>query len=176
MRRRPRAPAPPPELFEDPEARETSCRVLSLVEFAARKARPPKSTRRFTASASRIEAARREMSGIAARQAWEEARPEHLVALFCWLHEEVYGVEPAEMRPAQWEFAAKGAQEMVRRHFAGDPAACVEFMRWVWKQEHEREQWRRDNRRDGRRVGWRLQFGDYLVTDWRVWKSRRQAR
>lgn len=107
---------------------------------------------------------------------WSAAHGGHLVALYEWLHAEVYGVATSELAVRrQRAVAASVAGAMVKREFAGDYGEAVRFMKWAWEREQEREEWRRANGRSGQRVGWRLQFGGALVTDWRLDEARRSA-
>lgn len=129
--------------------------------------------RAFRFSAQQIQRARIGMEARAMSGDWGDAAPSMLVALYEWLHREVYGVAPAELDGRAWAFATAAAKKLVATEFAGDMADVVDFMKWVWKREEGRERWRREHNRDGSRIGWRLQFfPGYLLTDYRISKSR----
>ncbi len=104
-------------------------------------------------------------------------RPKHLVALYARLHARVYGAEPQELADGKSFFAASSAAErLVRVEFAGTPDRALDFLRWTWRREADREKWRRQNPggSGGGRIGWKLQFaGRALVTDYRVEMARR---
>ncbi len=105
---------------------------------------------------------------------WAEARATTFVALWSLLFERTYGV-PAPLLPRERLFAARLAGAMLKREFDSDPAAMASFMRWAWKREKEREEWRRVHKRDGGSVGWRLMFGPNLLTDYKLAAARRSG-
>lgn len=107
---------------------------------------------------------------------WSDASPAVFVALYALLHERVYDVEPAELTPKERLHAAGAAARLLLHTFGGDKSKLAEFMRWTWMREAKTEKWRRDNIQPGRRIGWRLQFGQALVTDWRLDSSRRHSK
>lgn len=109
---------------------------------------------------------------------WDVAEPRHLVALYAWCHEQVYGVAPAELVGYAWAGAVSAALALVRNEFRGDVPSAVDFLRWVWARERERESWRRRNRPDGggSRIGWRLQFGRAMLTDYRIYLARKHKK
>jgi hypothetical protein len=104
---------------------------------------------------------------------WAGAKPVHIVAFYCALHEHVYGVEPEEVRGSVYLFAASAAERMLRTDFNLNVEDFIEFIRWVWIREEEREKWRRENGREGGRIGWRLMFSPNFLTDYRISKARR---
>lgn len=107
---------------------------------------------------------------------WSEMTPAMFVALYAWLHSEVYGVDPSAELAGKTGLAARGAaKRMVDEMFDGDRVAAVDFVRWSWRREKGREQWRRDNGQAGSRMGWRWQFGPALVNDYRVHLRRQRA-
>lgn len=117
------------------------------------------------------EKARAEVGVMLADGDFDDARPTHLVALYEWCHEQVYGVKPMELDHGEtWKHATFAAAKLVKEQFRGDMKATVEFVRWTWR----RERWREGKRREGDtisvgRIGWRLQFVQrHLVTDYRI--------
>jgi hypothetical protein len=141
---------------------------MTLGEFAAA---PLRKKKLYGADEARAEMEERAASGE-----WDGATGAHLVALYDKLHLAVYGVAGDLDRKSRM-FATSAATAMVKRDFQGDVAAAVQFMKWVWKREQEREEWRRANKRDGQRVGWRLQFCfGALVADYRVHNARQSER
>lgn len=104
-----------------------------------------------------------------AEDQWADAKPRDLVGLYLVLHEWCYGVEAAEVVGVSWNAAVSAAGKLVRDEFGDDPRRAVDFIRWVWKREKEREAWRRQNGQAGGRIGWRLQFcARTFVTDYRI--------
>lgn len=114
---------------------------------------------------------RKELRGMLAEDTLAKATPAHLVALYEYAHENVYGVRPAELSTrAVWRTAMFSAARLLREEFNGEASLCVDFIRWTWKREKAREHARRKgtNASIGR-IGWRLQFVTrHLVTDYRV--------
>lgn len=92
---------------------------------------------------------------------WDKAEPRHLVALYAYLHGQVYGVEPEELTkdPLAWLGCLSAATKLLREEFGDDPVAAVEWVRWVWVREK-----RGCNRRakvgetSDFRIGWRYMF------------------
>jgi hypothetical protein len=117
------------------------------------------------------EKSRKELAGMMLAGDYSKATATHLVALYEWCHEQIYGVRPAELSTrAAWKQVSFAASKLMKEQFKGDAVAVIDFIRWTWRREKGRE----DARRAGRnahigRVGWRLQFAmRYLVTDYRV--------
>ena len=102
---------------------------------------------------------------------WRDAQPQHLVALYGWLHGEVYGAEPLELKGEAWWGAGSAAGKLVREEFGGSVAAALDYVRWVWRRERARE--KKAAEQDARRIGWRLMFCmRHLLTDYRVANAR----
>lgn len=103
------------------------------------------------------------------------ATASHLVALYEWCHEQVYGARPSEMDAGDaWKLATFSAARLVKDEFNGDFQRAIEFVRWTWQREKAREQARRTGRNSSvGRIGWRLQFVTrHLVTDYRIDMAR----
>lgn len=92
-----------------------------------------------------------------------------LVALFCWAHNEIYGVSCTAEVARVFRGARSAADKLIRIEFQSDVEKAVEYMRWVWKREREREQWRRRNTGYGKVLTWRqvLMTGE-LVKEMRL--------
>lgn len=126
-----------------------------------------------------LKKARSEIADMRGRQSFESARPVHMVALYEWCHEQVYGVSPAELSTkATWRAAMFAASRLMKDEFRDDPIAFVDFIRWTWVREKQRERQRRaDPACATGRIGWRLQFvTKHLVTDYRISIAREGAR
>jgi hypothetical protein len=161
MSRAKREPAIPEEAKS---AKRLRVAAMSISEFAERAPR-----RRLYGE----EKSRAEMEGRAKSGDWDGATGAHLVCLYEFLHREVYGVPSDVVDRKTRMFAGAAADRLIARDFGADAGEAVRFMKWVWKRESEREEWRRANRRDGQRVGWRLQFCfASLVTDYRLHVAR----
>jgi len=171
MRRRRVPDAGQPELEFRPPPAPPSDREIAASASVRAFARKPKVRK----TRDRIEEARLEMERRAKSGDWEGATGLHLVLLYAWLHEEVYGVRTSELTPKWRGVAAQMADRLIAGEFAGDVGAAVDFMKWSWKREEGREKWRRENQKEGGRLGWRLQFGGVLVTDYRVDQARRSG-
>ena len=105
---------------------------------------------------------------------WSRALGRHFVALFDVLHRRVYGVD-AGLDSTDCFWAASMAKRLQDGTFGGDPGALVAFVKWTWERELSREKYRRENGRDGGQIGYRLQFGTRLVTDYRIAMERRKG-
>jgi hypothetical protein len=166
----PEAPIPPQPSAEDRPGR---ARALSTDVFAPPKAKAPRKPP--TTDRRRRQQYAEEAEDIRGRRAWAEMRPGHFVALYVACHERVYGAAPTELDVGRTHaLAVLAASRLLKQEFHEDPARMFDFLRWAWDREEAREKWRRDNRREGGRIGWRLQFGAALVTDYRVEASRRK--
>lgn len=108
---------------------------------------------------------------------WGDAQPREYVAAYALLHERVYGILPYELTPIARLRAAGLAKRLLDTHFDGDGDAMGRFILWAWKREKEREDWRRKNphRAGAGRIGWSLQFGGALLSDWVVEGQRKAA-
>ena len=112
---------------------------------------------------------RREIREMIGRKDFEGAKPSHLVALYEYCHEMVYGEAPLEIdSPTTWKMATYAAGRLVKKHFEGDAVSAVEFVRWTWVREKQRLSWRAKRGITSTRLGWRLQFRDDMVTDYRI--------
>lgn len=98
---------------------------------------------------------------------WANAAPRHFFALFEWLHREVYGIE-SFTTPTDRLGAVSAVASMLTKRFDDDPTEMARFVRWTWKREKSREDWRRENERDGGRITWRIQFSGSLYGEWRL--------
>ncbi len=100
---------------------------------------------------------------------WEKVDGETLVGLYGLIHRMVYQVLPLELEQTrELRAAAREASRVLRQHFNGDVAAMVEFVKWCWERERGRAEWATREKKDRKRMGWRLQFGDAFVTDYRA--------
>jgi hypothetical protein len=113
-----------------------------------------------------------EIVGMHARNDFHGAEPVHLVAIYLELHLRVYGVEALDCGSSEQPGAIAAAKHLMNAYFDGSGEAAVEFLRWTWTREAEREKWRKANLREGKRISWRLQFSAPIVTDYRVAQAR----
>ena len=113
-------------------------------------------------------------------QDWKDAQPKHLVALFVWLHENVYGVKPLEiLHGEEGRRLALGAvsacRALVKDEFGGHVRDVVVFMLWVWRREKSKQEWaaRTPGVQLGR-INARTQFaGRVLLTEFRLDRERK---
>ncbi len=125
--------------------------------------------------AAQMKRAADEIADMHKRGSFHGAEPIHLVAIYLELHIRVYGVEAVDLGPSERPGAIAAAASLVRTYFEGSGERAVEFVRWVWRREQDREKWRRENGRDGKRLSWRLQFSSALVADYRVALARKKS-
>ena len=84
--------------------------------------------------------------------------PRLWVALFCWLHEAVYGVECIDETRMSWGTASTRANAMLNEEFEGNEDEFMSYLRWVALEEERIEAWRRTNGKQGKRLNWRDLF------------------
>lgn len=157
-------------------AAEQTERILHLTAKDRKEALRRKKADDKARTARSIEKARLEIVAMLGDNDFEEAKPFHLVALYEWCHEKVYGVRPLELEK-QWLAAAHAASELAKTDFEGELAEVVEFIRWTWRREQQREARRAQSGQSMGRVGWRLQFVTrYLLTDYRIDQKRVRRR
>jgi hypothetical protein len=148
--------------FTDDEWRVHELAVESR-RLMAKVARKPK--RSTALSAMTIENARLKMEEMRRADDWSHASALHLVVLWEWLHEQVYGVRPS-MRAAEWRGACFAAGKLLKERFDGKPERMFEFLRWTWAEERRTLAWRRENHRTVTPLGWRLQFSERHCVKW----------
>lgn len=137
----------------------------------------PKRTRTVRSKQTALEVAERGAQSRASAGDWEGASGKDLVGLYAFCHRSVYGAPAGELaNVGQFRAASKAAAKMIRESFDGDVGAAVDFVRWTWLREREREEWAAENRRNRGRLGWRLAFSERIVTDYRVAMSRLRRR
>ena len=137
--------------------------------------------KRTGATKGQIDRWRKEMVVMRGSGNWEGAKPVHVVALYAHAHEQVYGVPPAELAGQEYMRAAAFASRLLKDSFSGDVDAMVGFVAWTWferaggKNERAMHAWRVREGRALYRVGWPLQFGGKLLTDWRLEQLHRKV-
>lgn len=117
---------------------------------------------------------------------WAGAEPRHLVALYAYLHGQVYGVAPDELTgdPLAWLGAVSAATKLLKDEF-GDGVTiwaslsdeqrtemvrrAVEWVRWVWVREQRGcDRRAKVGETSEFRIGWRYMFCRRgLVVDYR---------
>lgn len=113
--------------------------------------------------------AREAVRAMVTAKAFEGTSAVHLVALYEYCHELVYGEPPLELENNEvWKLATFAAARLVKKHFDGDTDAAMEFVRWTWQRERSRKAYRERKGIASTRLGWRLQFRDDMVTDYRI--------
>lgn len=107
---------------------------------------------------------------------WEEAEGLHFAALYADLHFRVYGAAATDLGPKERTYAARLADNMLEKDFAGNRRAFAMFVSWSWSREKGREEWRRTQNKSGGRISWRDQFGRRLLAEFRVEEARKAAK
>lgn len=152
---------------------EATTRVSDFLDHGKRK----RDMRPVPKRATPLEAAIADARSRADSGDWLSAPGMALVGLYSFCHEEVYGVTPIELdEKAALRVASRMASAMVKKYFGSDTDEAVEFIKWTWMREREREEWAAQNGKTRGRVGYRLQFSSALLTDYRVALSRKQRR
>lgn len=105
----------------------------------------------------------------------------NLAALHSICHAQVYGVRDEVFETKEFLPALSAAQRLVKDDFGGNVDEAIQFVRWVWRREQQREKARTDNGKGGSfRMGWRLVFGTSAaarstLTDYAVFLRRRRS-
>lgn len=107
------------------------------------------------------------------------ANERNLAALHSICHAQVYGVRDEVFETREFLPALSAAQRLVRDDFGGNVDEAIQFVRWVWRREQQREKKRIEDGKSGFRMGWRLVFGTSAnarstLTDYTVFMRRRQ--
>lgn len=108
-----------------------------------------------------------EVTAMRESKDWKGAKGKHLVALYVWLHTEIYGVEPAELLTKElYMQCCRAADLLLKNDFGGEMDRAVAFLSWTWARERSKE---KAGKQGTFRVGWRYQFASKaLLTDYRV--------
>lgn len=134
------------------------------------------STARISVGASRLENLVEVVGESIESGDWQSKSPALLVGLFCWAHTHVYGVSVIPELRRYYVSAVQAAKRLVENDFAGDFDKALEFVRWVWGRESDREEWRRKNTGFGSRITWRKVFVDKaFLVEWRLDISRKSG-
>lgn len=128
----------------------------------AEQAEPRKRSRRNASAFSRAVEGVKDRFVHDPKGDWTNLTPEALIGLYAHLHEVVYGVLPEELAD-EWYPAFSMAKKFFESN--KDRFPLPEFFRWVWSREKRR---RAANPESDFRIGWRYQFSQKLVTDFRV--------
>ena len=115
----------------------------------------------------------RETEEMMSSRVWDDCTARHLVALYDLMHRKTYGIEPAMTGSDRYR-ATLMAGSFVKRAFGGEIGKALEYLRWIWTREIEREKWRRENAREGGRISIGLLFSNRMLDDYRVAMARKR--
>lgn len=151
-------------------------RLLTGLESWAGKTRGgkvrEKKTRTKTLTASTFNRARAETSEMMASGEWEGCASRHLLALYDLMHKQVYGVEVTTTGHERHN-AVLRLGGFIKREFAGDHQASIDYFRWVWTREIQYAKWCREtNKLDARRMTIPLCTSGSMITDYRLMLAR----
>lgn len=132
---------------------------------SVKKAKPPKVPKRKF-----LERLSKTRNVITDKSSWSTLTASDFVYLYAVLHESVYGFTPVEVRD-QMKSATFAAARVLNQQFDGSRPAMVEFMRWCWTRE-KRSFATRPPENDFR-IGWRYQFCERVLTDYRIYLSKK---
>lgn len=168
----------PENLFSTDEEEEPVTAIRETPEFLAlvaevdqKKERRKKKSKTFAASMFNRTLA--EVDVMMSTHDWSFANARHLVALYDRMHTKVYGVECAELGPAERYNTIMQANTLVKVEFDGDFEDAVDYMRWVWMREMNKEKWVRETGAQGGRITPWLMFSKKFLTDYRLAMARR---
>lgn len=158
----------------DPVEAERHLAAAELLEFVGE----PRERKPQMLSPAR---AMQEMNAMRTANDWSRCRPVHLVALYCWCHNAIYGVPPDELTTGQAgkrarQAAVGAARNLLGREFGGNVPAMVKFIQWVWQRAREKEEWAARSGAKLGRISWSTMFaGRSLLTDYKVEIGRQRA-
>jgi hypothetical protein len=141
----------------------------SLDEWAGNRKHPKNSTPGATISRNM-----KQLREMVDTRTWKKVRMGHLVALYAYCHEKVYGVPPGELVGYNYSQALLACKRLVTKECDGSLDEAIKFVQWTWSRERWVEGKRREQAdRSGFRIGWKYQFGSKLFTDYRLDKARK---
>lgn len=126
----------------------------------------------FTVTKKQEQAANDRVAVFMSSGDWSQAGANDLVALYKMCHKEVYGLDAADVTGNTYAIASTFAKRMLTNDFAGDGNAMVSFIHWVWSREKTKEERRKESGGSTYRLGWRLQFGNALLVDYKLYQHR----
>ena len=81
----------------------------------------------------------------------------------------------AELKGDELKQAKMSAGLFLKQRCNGNFETAVAYMKWVWKRERGREEWRRKEHIDGKVLGWRLILKvPSMWTEYRIGQERRK--
>jgi hypothetical protein len=156
----------PEEVNKDPGTKDP--RQIDFLEFVAPSDDKPRGKPR-PMSLRDFQKLLCETEELITSKQWGKFTPRFMVGIYCIMHHRVYGVFPHEVRD-NFRSAVAAAMRMLRNEFGGNHEEMLVFIRWAWSREHKREKQRDSDNQF--RIGWRLQFGRPMLSDYRVSKAR----
>lgn len=138
----------------------------------------PKKSRAKETGRRAFDRAREEALEMFKRRDFTGAEERHVVALHAMLHLEILGVEEADLDAEVFLGAVSAAKRLCAEAFGGQVGELVEYVRWAWGREKQREARRRANdETNGARLSWRWLFAArQTLTDYRVALHRSRSR
>lgn len=145
--------------------------MKSIVGKVSKKLERRKKTK--TIAASSFDRACIEVEEMIKTGKWAGCRARHLVALYDLMHYKCYKIEDASLGSKERYNATMLATTFTKREFGeGNFVKVVEYMRWLWSREMEREKWRRENYKEGGRLGYYHVFGNKNLTEYKLYLAR----
>ncbi len=169
----------PASLFDDSEV-ESGVVPSPLEIYLGRKRDAggsliPRKKKSRTVAASTFDRTRVETQEMIDTRDWGACAARHLVALYDLMHLKIYGID-VTMSGSERYTATLMAGGFVKRAFGGDFEKSVDYFRWAWTREKEREKWRRENGRDGGTIGLGFMFSNKLLDQYRIALVRQRNR
>lgn len=148
-------------------------RAAAEVKASVARKTQPRKQGTPSAKSGQLERLVKEVAECIETDDWGDKRPALLVGVFCWAHEQIYGVDCVREVKRFFLTASQGARKLIDEEFEGDFDEALRFMKWVWARERDREEWRRKNTGYGKRLRWRHFFVEReLVTELRLAEAR----
>lgn len=136
--------------------------------FVGDRAKRKKRKRRTGPTPSRVKKLRSAVADMLATKDFSSCEVPHVVALFAELHEWCYAVD-APLIGKDFLGAQSAASKMLREEFDGEMFRLLDYVRWGWKREAERERWRVENGKSGGVLTWRQMFASRtMLTHYKI--------
>lgn len=149
-----RSEAPPPKSSERP---------VGLMALSSRRSNPETRKRKKKNGPGRaaINRLMAEVSEMSRTGNWDGATtPAHYLALWCLVHDHVYGSRPTELVNEQWLGALSALKKLLRDECGGRYDVLRVYIRYFWRREKDRQEWRHQNGKPPHAITWRDCFVD----------------
>lgn len=141
--------------------------VTDIVSWAATAKKEDKPVKKSGITKQQFDKAMRDAAAMMKSGDFSTAKPLVIYALYCLMHEAVYGIATPETTTNDRRNGCFMVSGLLRREFNGDVVALVDFVRWSWNREVEKLKWAKSKGFVPRRLSARIQFSNAHLADYR---------